>query len=47
MLQRCARSVEIGASAAFALSYLSMTAMGFVLLHRPFGVLVGVNYGAL
>ena len=32
---------------AFALSYPSMTAMGFLMLHVVFGVLVGASYSAL
>ena len=41
------RRGEMAAPGAFALSYPSMTAMGFLMLHVVFGVLVGASYSAL
>ena len=38
---------DMAAPGAFALSYPSMTAMGFLMLHVVFGVLVGASYSAL
>jgi hypothetical protein len=35
------------ASGAFEMSYPAMTAMGFLMLHALFGVLVGAFYTAL
>ena len=40
------RSGEIDAPGFFALGYPPMTAMGFLMLHLVFGVIVGVLYGA-
>ncbi len=40
------RSGEIDAPGFYALSYPPMTAMGFLMLHLVFGVIVGVLYGA-
>ena len=40
------RTGEMDAPGAFALSYPSMTAMGFFMLHIVFGVLVGAFYTA-
>ena len=41
------RRGEMAAPGAFALSYPSMTATGFLMLHVVFGVLVGASYSAL
>ena len=38
---------EMAAPGAFAMSYPSMTAMGFFMLHILFGVLVAASYSAL
>ena len=40
------RRGELQAPGAFAMSYPSMTAMGFFMLHIVFGVLVGALYAA-
>ena len=40
------RNGEIAAPGFYALSFPPMTAMGFLMLHLVFGVLVGVLYGA-
>ena len=40
------RSGEIDAPGPFALGYPPMTAMGFLMLHLLFGVVVGVIYGS-
>ncbi len=40
------RSGEIDAPGFYALSYPPMTAMGFLMLHLVFGVIVGALYGA-
>ncbi len=40
------RSGEIDAPGFYALSYPPMTAMGFLMLHLAFGVIVVVLYGA-
>jgi hypothetical protein len=40
------QSGEIEAPGLFALSYPPMTAMGFLMLHLVFGVIVGALYGA-
>lgn len=40
------KSGEMAAPGAFAMSYPSMTAMGFFVLHIVFGVLVGALYAA-
>ena len=40
------RSGEIASPGFFALGYPPMTAMGFLMLHLVFGVIVGVLYGA-
>jgi hypothetical protein len=40
------RSGEIDAPGFYALSYPLMTAMGFLMLHLVFGVIVGALYGA-
>jgi len=40
------RNEEIAAPGFYALSFPPMTAMGFLMLHLVFGVLVGVLYGA-
>ena len=41
------RRGEMAAPGAFALGYPSMTAMGFLMLHVLFGLLVGTVYAAL
>ena len=41
------RKGEMGAPGAFALNYRSMTAVGFLMLHVLFGILVGASYAAL
>ena len=40
------RNGELAGPGFFALSYPPMTAMGFLMLHLLFGVIVGVLYGA-
>ena len=40
------RSGEVDAPGFYALNFPPMTAMGFLMLHLVFGVLVGVLYGA-
>jgi hypothetical protein len=40
------RSGEVEAPGFYALSYPPMTAMGFLMLHLVFGVVVGALYGA-
>ena len=41
------RSGQMVAPGAFALGYPRMTAMGFLMLHILFGILVGTVYTAL
>ena len=41
------RKGEMDAPGAFALSYPAMTAMGFLMLHVVYGILVGAFYTAL
>ena len=46
MMHPLIRTGEMDAPGAFALSYPSMTAMGFFMLHIVFGILVGAFYTA-
>lgn len=46
MMHRGIREGEIEAPGPFALNYPPMTAMGFLMLHLVFGVIVGALYGA-
>lgn len=41
------KSGGMAAPGAFAMGYPAMTAMGFLMLHIMFGVVVGATYGAL
>ena len=47
MMHPLIRSGQMDAPGAVAMSYPAMTAMGFLMLHVVFGVLVGAFYTAL
>ena len=47
MMHPLIRSGQMDTPGAFAMSYPAMTAMGFLMLHVLFGVLVGAFYTAL
>jgi len=47
MMHPLIRSGQMDAPGAFAMSYPAMTAMGFLMLHALFGVLIGAFYTAL
>jgi hypothetical protein len=46
LMHRGIRDGEMDAPGFYALSYPPMTAMGFLMLHLVFGVIVGALYGA-
>jgi hypothetical protein len=47
MMHPLIRIGQMDAPGAFAMSYPAMTALGFLMLHVLFGVLVGAFYTAL